>query len=60
MANKSIVNNRILEKLDEKTQGQPEMAELLLRLLCFEIEEPGWYMKRYKQELEETVKEGQA
>ena len=54
-----VINERIIDKLDEKTQGNPEMADLLLRLLCFEIEEHGWYMKKYKQELEDTVKEEQ-
>lgn len=51
------INEKILQKVNEKTQNNPQMRDFLLRLINFEVEGHGWFMKTYKQELEDIVKE---
>jgi len=51
------INDKIQQKLFEKTSDDPVMRELLQKLIKVEMEEPGWFKKTYKKALESIIKE---
>ena len=51
------INEKILEKLNNKTKDNPEIKEFLIKLLRKESDGLGWYKDTYKELLEEIVKE---
>jgi hypothetical protein len=52
------INRTILEKVKEKTKGEPNLRDFILALLQRENEGLGWYTKPYREELEKHCKGG--
>lgn len=46
------LNKKILIKVKQKTENNPEMSNFLTALLEFESESRGWYKTRYSEILE--------
>lgn len=51
------LNKKILTKVRQKTDSDPEMASFLMQLLEFESENQGWYKTQYGLILEKSCKE---
>jgi len=52
------LNKVIVKKINEETEGVPEIREFLVKLLQFESESPGWWKAKYNSILNNTCKEG--
>lgn len=52
------INEKIIEKIKQKTQGQDKFRRFLNELLIFETDNNGWFMDRYRKLIEEYVGEG--
>lgn len=50
------LNKTILKKLNEKTDGEPEVRDVLIAIMQFESEPRGWFEKQYVKILEEKGK----
>ena len=51
------VNEKIIHEVEKKTENDPNTRRFLIELLEYELEPHGWYMKEYRQRIEDAVKE---
>ena len=51
------VNEKIIQEIEKKTENDPIARKFLVKLLLYETELHGWYLKEYRQRIEDAVKE---
>lgn len=54
------INEKIIEKIKNKTQGKEGFRRFLNELLNFETDNNGWYMDKYRKLIEEYLEEGES